>query len=255
MSTRLSVCGASVLVASLLFSSAARPHEFVATVTLSEGANTVVSGANGFAPAIGMKLRHCDLLASGPGALLQIEFDEGGMIEVGPDTRLVADLPQRRGRRGDEPVIGPHFLLSGWIKFTAPKRVEGQTHRVNTPFFDLLVDEGVAVLQVVDDGAQLFVERGEVTTMATSGRADSRVTVGAGRMFSGKGGQAAGELEERMSPAFVSAMPPVFRDTLPPRLTEVGGRSVELQPASAEAYRDAAAWLRRDPEVLRVCFS
>ena len=211
--------GILAFLTSLLIPVAAA-HEFVATVTVAEGTNALISSAQGYLPAAGVRLRHCDIIQTGPKALVQLEIDDGGMIELGQETRFLADLPYRRG---EEPVIGPHVLLAGWVKFTVPKRAEGPPHRINTPFFDLAVNTGTSVPQLTANGAQFFVESGEAVALAPSDGSTARVTVRAGRMYSRKAGQVAGEWAERPAPAFVQAMPPAFRDTLPPRLANLRG--------------------------------
>ena len=237
--------GTLAFLASLLIPVAAA-HEFVATVTLVEGTNALLSGAHGYQPAVGVRLRHCDIIQTGPKALVQLEIDDGGMIELGRETRFLADLPYRRG---EEPVIGPHVLLAGWVKFTVPKRAEGPPHRINTPFFDLVVNAGIAVLQVTADGAQFFVESGEAVALAPSGGSTARVAVRAGRMYSRKAGQATGELAERPAPAFVQAMPPAFRDTLPPRLANLKGRTLEPKPGPQYTHQDVEDWLKGDVDI------
>src|SRR5262245_19604019 len=93
----------------LLLGPLAAAHEFVATVTLVEGTNALISGSQRYLPAVGVRLRHCDIIQTGPKTLVQIEFDDGSMIELGPKTRFLADLPYRQDK---EPVIDPHVLLA-----------------------------------------------------------------------------------------------------------------------------------------------
>jgi hypothetical protein len=224
----------------------AAAHEFVATVTLVEGTNALISDAQGYLPAAGVRLRHCDIVQTGPNGLVQLEIDDGGMIELGRETRFLADLPSRRG---EEPVIGPHFLLAGWVKFTVPKRAEGLPHRINTPFLDLEINTGIAVLQVSADGAQFFVESGEAVGLDRSGGSTARVAVRAGRMYSRRAGQPTAQLAERPAPAFVQAMPPAFRDTLPTRLANLKGRTLEPRPGPQYTHQDVEDWLRADVDV------
>ena len=230
----------------LLLGPLAGAHEFVATVTLVEGTNALISGSQRYLPAVGVRLRHCDIIQTGPKALVQVEIDDGGMIELGPETRFLADLPYRRG---EEPVIGPHVLLAGWAKFTVPKRAEATPHRINTPFFDLAIITGVAVLQVAADGAQFFVEAGEAFALEPSGPWSSRVAVFAGRMYSRKAGQPKGDLTERPAPAFLQAMPPAFRDTMPPRLASLKGRTVDPRPGPEYSRQDVEDWLKGDLDI------
>ena len=236
----ISTARGTLVLLALLLGPLAAAHEFVATITLVEGTNALISGAHRYLPAAGVRLRHCDIIQTGPKALVQVETDDGGMIELGPESRFLADLPYRRG---EEPVIGPHVLLAGWVKFTVPKRVEGPPHRINTPFFDVVINAGIAVLQVAADGAQFFVEAGEAFALEPSGTWSSRVAVFAGRMYSRKAGEARGELTERPASAFVKAMPLAFRDTMPPRLGNLKVRAVEPKPGPEYNRQDVADWL------------
>lgn len=242
--------GALALRASLvffLFPAAAAAHEFVATVTLVEGQSTLIDGPHGYVPAAGVRMRHADIIQTGPKAFMQLEIDDGGMTELGPQTRFLLDLPYRRG---EEPVIGPHYLLSGWVKYTVPKRAEGTPHRINTPHFDLVINAGVAVMQVTAEGGQFFVEGGEGVALEPSGRTTTRVVVRAGRTYSRKAGQK-GALSDRPASAFVKAMPPEFRDTLPARLSKLKARDVEPKPGLDYTYADIKDWLQGDLEVRR----
>lgn len=241
-----SVCGALALLAMILFPLTATAHEFVATVTLAEGTAVLIDGAHGYLPAAGVRLRHADIIQTGPKALVQVEIGDGGMMELGPQTRFLADLPYRRG---EEPAIGPHYLLTGWVKLTVPKRAAGPPHRINTPFFDLVTNTGIAVLQVTTDGGQVFIESGEGLVLEPSGHTATRVAIRAGRTFTRKAGQK-GALADRPAAAFIKAMPPEFRDTLPPRLAKLKVRDVEPKPGPDDyTYSDVADWLKGDQEV------
>jgi FecR protein len=242
------VRGALAFLASLLFPLAAAAHEFVATVTLVEGTNAIISGVHGYLPAAGVRLRHSDIIQTGAKALMQVEIDDGGMIELGPETRFLADLPYRRG---EAPVIGPHFLLAGWVKLTVPKRAEGPPHRINTPYFDLVINSGIAVLQVTADGAQFFVESGEGLVLGPAGHSITTAVVRTGRMYSRKAAQPTGALADRPAPTFVKGMPPAFRDTLPPRLAKLKLRDLEPKPGPEYTYQDVEDWLKGDLEVRR----
>jgi hypothetical protein len=105
------------------------------------------------------------------------------------------------------------------------------------------------VLQVTADGAQVFVESGEAVALAPYDGSTARVVVRPGRMYSRKAGQATGELAERPVPAFVQAMPPAFRDTLPPRLANLRGRTLEPNPGPQYTRQDVEDWLRGDLDI------
>ena len=216
----------------------------VATLTLAEGRSTIVSGARGYLPAVGMQLEQCNIVHTSANGLLQFEIANHGMIQVGPETRFVADLPSPSAG-----TIGPHFLLSGWAKVTVPKRDQGAPHRINTPLFDVAIDSGVVVLHVAADGAQAFVESGEITVLEAGGRSAAKLAVRAGSTYSRKSVGEKGEVASRADPKLVSSMPGAFRDTLPPRLAQIKVANIVLKPATDYDYKDVESWLQSDPDV------
>jgi len=135
--------GAVALLLACASAGAATP-----TMTIAEGKITVFSGGAAYLPKAGLQLRTCDVIRTGPKALVQIEYDDGGRIVLGPDSRLVVDLPL-----GGDPVVGPHYLLSGWVKLTVPKRDKAAAYRIDTPQFNLATDSGVAALRVGEHDA------------------------------------------------------------------------------------------------------
>ncbi|HEU0200699.1 MAG TPA: hypothetical protein VFR86_09710, partial [Burkholderiaceae bacterium] len=74
----LSAC---VLLPALLLPLPAAARDGVPTVTLTEGPSTLISGVRGYLPEPGVKLRQCDIVRTGPKALLRVEFEDGGRIE------------------------------------------------------------------------------------------------------------------------------------------------------------------------------
>jgi Putative peptidoglycan binding domain/FecR protein len=242
---RSTVCGACAVLASLLLSLPA--SALVATLTFVEGKGTIISGPNGYLPVAGVRLRQCDIVRTGPQSQVQVEFEDGGKIELGPESRLLFDLPYT----GDA-VIGPHFLLSGWAKLTVPKREKAVPHRLGTPNFDLLVDAGVAVINVAPDGGKFFVEQGSAFALDGTASPSARTAVAAGRTYSRKSDQARGAVVDRVDPGLVSAMPAAFRDTVPSLLAQVKERNVQPKPAPDYNQAEAEAWLKAVP-ALRVC--
>ncbi|HEX6018429.1 MAG TPA: FecR family protein, partial [Burkholderiaceae bacterium] len=211
----------------------------VPTVTIAEGKSTVFSGGTAYLPKAGLQLRTCDVVRTGAKALVQIEYEDGGKIVLGPESRLVVDLPL-----GGEPVVGPHYLISGWAKLTVPKRDKAAPYRIDTPQFNLTTDAGIAALRVGDRDAAFFVEQGAVTALVPSGRALARVAMGSGRTFVRKGSDDRGTLAQRADPAFVQAMPTAFRDTLPSLLAHVKGRESPPRPSPDDDAAEAEGWFR-----------
>ncbi|MEO5695671.1 MAG: peptidoglycan-binding protein [Burkholderiaceae bacterium] len=204
-------------------------------MTIVEGASTIVSGSQGFLPAPGVRLGQCEILRTGPQALVQVEFDDGGTILVGPDTGLVFGLPS-----AGEAVVGPHLLISGWIKVTVPKREKSPPYRIATPYFDLAIDAGVAALRVTAEGGEVFVEQGQVAALGPDARAP--VAVVAGRRYGRKSDQGSGATSAGADPSFLQGMPRAFRDTLPSLLAQMKSRNVQPRPAGDYNHADTESW-------------
>jgi hypothetical protein len=214
------------------------------TVTIAEGKSTIFSGDAALVSSPGAQLHTCDIVRTRAPGMMQIEYEDGGRIVLGPDSRLVFDVPL-----GGDPVVGPHFLISGWAKLTVPKRDKAAPYRIDTPQFDLVTDGGVVTLRVGDNDAAFFVEQGSVTALLPAGRSMSRVLVGTGRTFTRKGAGDRGTMTDRADPAFVQAMPTAFRDTLPSLLANVKGRNPPARPSPGDNVAEAEGWLRSAPEL------
>lgn len=219
------------------------------TVTFVEGNSTLLSGGRAYLPAPGVRLRSCDALRTGPQAMVQVEFDDGSAILLGPDSRFVFDLPASRGS-----PEGAQFLHSGWIKITAPKRSNAAAYRVVTPQFDLSLDNGVAVLHMAAAGSEVYVERGEAIALETASNPPSRTTVGTGYTYARKADQQKGALSRGVDPAFARALPRSLRDTLPLLLAQLKTRDARPKPAPGGASAGADDWASNAPE-LRACAS
>lgn len=243
MHHRSAACGALTVVASLCLWFPLAAGAAASTVTIAEGKNAILSGAAAYVPAAGVRLNPCDIVRTGPQGLVQVESEDGSQIVLGPDTTLVFDLPI-----GGYSVIGPHFLIAGWVKITVPKREKAPPYRIDTSHFDLSTDAGVAVLRAAADGAEFYVEQGNAAAQVGS---STRVAVATGRTYSHKSGQGRGTLSERAKPTFVDGMPRAFRDTLPSLLAQMKA-GVQARPASDFSASDAREWLKAAPE-LRAC--
>lgn len=214
------------------------------TVTIAEGKGTIFSGGAAYVARAGMPLRTCDVVRTGPKGLVQVEYEDGGKIVLGPDSRLVIDLPL-----GGDTVVGPHYLIAGWVKLTVPKRDKPVAYRIDTPQFDLATESGIAALRVGDNEAAFFVEQGAMTALLPTGQAVGRVLVGTGRTFVRKGPSDRGTTTDRADAAFVQAMPTAFRDTLPSLLANVKGREAPPRPSPEDNAAEVEGWFRAAPEL------
>jgi hypothetical protein len=216
-------------------------------VTLVEGKSTLASGLRGYVPVPGVQLRQCDILQTGPQSLVQVEFADGSRIELGPDSRFLSDVPAAAGSARE---VGPYFLGSGWLKLTVAKRDKAPPYRINTPYFDLVMDSGVAVLNVAD-GGRFFIEQGTAFALDPSGTrgGGARMTVAANHTYSRKSAESRPAVVNRADPAFVKSMPPPFRDTLPAMYAKVKGRAAQPPSAPDYDYGAVSAWLSTRPEL------
>jgi hypothetical protein len=194
-----------------------------------------------------VELRQCDIVQTGPESLVQLEFPDGSRIELGPDTRFLSDVPAPLGSARE---VGPYFLGSGWLKLTVAKRDNAPAYRINTPYFDLVMNSGVAVLNVAD-GGRFFIEQGDALALDPSGTrgGGTRMKVTANETYSRKSAESRPAVVNRADPAFVKSMPRSFRDTLPALYAKVKGRAAQPRPAPDYDYGAISAWLKTRPEL------
>lgn len=221
------------------FSAAAGAAAPSPTVTFVEGPSTIISGKLGFVPAAGVPLRQCDIVRTGPKALVQAESDDGGQIVVGHDSRMLFELPG-----SGEGAVGPVFLLSGWAKVAVPKRDKVLPYRVATPYFDLSISAGAAVVHVDSDGGTVFLEEGNGIVTAPSGTSESGIKIAAWHSYGHKAGQPAGAVAKGIDPAFLKGMPRSMRDNPPSILTRLKARDVQPQAAPGYDPGEAEQWLK-----------
>ena len=239
--------GISSLLLLLPFTVGAAANDAAPVVTIVEGRSTLASGLHGYIAVPGMQLRQCEIVQTGPQSLVQVEFPDGSRIELGPDSRFLSDVPTPVGSAR---AIGPYFLGSGWLKLTVAKRDNAPPYRINTPYFDLVMNSGVAVLNVAD-GGRFFIEQGSALALDASGArgGGAGTSVAANQTYSRKSAESRPGVVNRADPAFVKSMPPSFRDTLPAMYAKVKGRTAQLKPAPDYNYAAVSAWLNTRPEL------
>lgn len=239
--------GISTLLLLLPLTFRAAADDTAPVVTLVEGRSTLASGFRGYVPIPGVQLRSCDIVQTGPESLVQLEFPDGSRIELGPDSRFLSDMPTPAGSAR---AVGPFFLRSGWLKLTVAKRDNAPPYRINTPFFDLTMNSGVAVVNVAD-GGRFFVEQGNALVFDPSGpRGGAAGTnVAVNHTYSRRSAESKPVVVSRADPAFVKSMPAAFRDTVPAMYAKVKGRVVQPKPAPDYDYAAVSAWLSTRPEL------
>jgi hypothetical protein len=229
----------AALLTSFALAAAAAPH--APLVTMLDGEATLLRDGGRFALAEGVRLQAGDLLATGPQTrLLRVEFPGGLAVAFGPGSRamLTPDL-------GSD-MRGGVYLLSGWVKLTAPAGVSGA---VRSRVADTDTTGGTLILWLQPDAAQAFAETGPSHVQPRAPAAPAQA-LKSGDMLTLPAGGARPVLSKGAAPAFVQAMPHTFMDSLPSRLaafpTDVPPHRLgDMSYADAQPWIDAEAPLRR----------
>jgi len=232
------LCGVPACVAA----AGAGPRAGIATI-VDVGA-VLVRGADRFAIAEGLALKPEDILETGENAFLRVELDDRGAIELGPSTRVL--LLTRAARA---PRLA--YLLQGWIKVASGDARAAAFRGVGAPGVDVAELAGTLVLQAGGDGLSAFVERGEARAVEQrAAGAPVPHPLRAGGFLTRPAGAKATRAE-RPSEAFLRALPPPFRDTLPELAGRFAGRTMAPKPLPALRYEEAEPWLVSEPSLRR----
>lgn len=208
------------------------------TLTLLEGSLRLVRGAEMHTVAEGLRLQEGDILQSAAKSLAQLEFSDGAIVVLGPETHAMI-LASPEAAAGAEIA-----LASGWLKGEPRKAGTGDSRYLSTGL-GVSTRGGTLVLRVGEQGTEAFIESGT----AKIGEIGSRGELGATRAY--KGGQFASRApgqavatQNRPPPGFVGAMPRAFRDTLPSRVERFKSRATEPRLEGDVSYADVAPWLQ-----------
>jgi hypothetical protein len=234
---RLSIPGCTLLalvVSSLLVVGAVAPPS--GTVTMTEGAVTLLRDTAKYPLVEGVRLRPGDVIEVGETGMAQLEFSAGVVAALGRGTRAMV-MSVASGRVD-------LFLLTGTAKAAVPKAAARL--RLGTSTVSVSVGDAVTVLAVSPQETGCFAESGEsVLDFAPPLR------LKAGEFWSRKGGQN-GVVAARPPQAFVAGLPRAFLDSLPPRMARLADREVPLGKPQPYTYAEVAAWLGSTPAVRRV---
>ena len=216
-----------------------------ALLTILDGQAQVITGARALAAVEGLRLPESTIVeTSASSALLRLEFGDGSVVDLGPDTRAMV-LPGALGRRGDR---GPAlYLLSGWAKL---RSAPASPHRgLTTPSFEALPGQGTVVAYAAAEVGWLFAESG-AATVVERGAAGSRPGVPAGSSYLRRG-PAKGEVVARLDPELLKRLPRGFRDTIAPRAAQFAGKEVGARPLPSPDYAELRPWLAAEPALRR----
>lgn len=216
-----------------------------AVVTIQEGEASLVRGVNRLAIAEGVRLHRQDVVETGASTgLLRLEFADGTIADLGPDTAILL-APRLRVARGERRP-DRLYLLRGWIKLTP---AAGQPAAFASPQVDLQASEGVTVSYVSAAESIVFAESGGAElTVRQDGKAAARVSLRNGEAHARRGA-APGDVQPRPPADMLERMPRAFRDSLPVRIGRYQDQEVLPQERGTVDYDAIRPWLQAERAV------
>jgi hypothetical protein len=202
-------------------------------LALAEQPVRLVRGAALYKAASGVALQKDDILETGD-AGAQVEAGLRTIVALGPHTRvLVASLAV------DDKSSTELSLLEGWIKVLAKT---GKRAFVATPDLQVTLASGSTIVHAGEGADSVFAEEGEQQVARADGKAGAPLKLAAEQYATldpAKPQPVAG----RPPRAFVSSMPPSFRDALAPApAVRNAGKVPPVKERDAD-YADVGPWL------------
>ena len=225
------------LLLALVLPAAPALGQTVATAWLSEGKVFLVRGATLHAAPDAVKVAEGDLVATEAKSQVQLQFNDGTIVNAGPATRLMVVSPR-----------GPELALAaGWLKVV--QKAGAKNMRVWTPAGQLTLDEATAVVQVGPAALHVFLESGTAAVADLAEKAPAPRRLKAGEFLASARGQKT--VQPRPGREFIESMPRHFRDPLPALPDKVRERKVEPRREREVTYDDVADWLKSPMPVRR----
>jgi hypothetical protein len=215
----------------------------IGTATLVEGGLRMIRGTLVWQGAEGMRLRQGDIIETADSAFVQLEFDGGGIVALGPSTR--AFLFRYSGGRvaGANAQNAAEFvLLSGWLKGESGQNP--RSYRYASPALAGTTKDGALVLHATPGSSEIFVESGsaQVAAVTPNGNLGSGTSAKAGEFLTRRAGKAI-ETSSRPESSFIESVPRPFKDTLPSRLARFKGKAVAPKRDHEVTYAEIQPWL------------
>jgi hypothetical protein len=217
-----------------------------ALITILEGAALLIDGARAQQAAVGVRLGAATIVETAANAqLLRVEFNDGSVLDLGPDTKVMVLPP---GLAGSGPRAPAFYLLQGWAK-------HGSAGVAKPGGLLSLAAEGMqatgtTVAHATAEGLQLFIESGTLQLLERRIKAPNTLTLKAGEFYA-RDGADKGQVSPRPAAGFLPAVPRAFRDTIPARAGALKGRRVDPAPAPMPGYPALKPWLSAEPVIRR----
>jgi hypothetical protein len=214
-------------------------------LTLLEGDAIVIDGARAYAAAPGLELKPWAIVETkADSRLVRIEFADGSMADLGPQTRIMLAPRGFAPRENKAPAL---YLLAGWVKQSSAAGAPAAG--LVSPAIDLLPFDGVVVVQASATLHRVFVESGRARLVERR-RGGERPSFGLGAMYAAEAG-AAGSVAPRPTADFIDRMPRMFRETIPSQAARFPDPGVEAAALPAPGHAALRDWLLAEPLIRR----
>jgi len=214
--------------------------------TIVEGESSFMRDASRVALAEGVRLANDDLIdTTAQTKLLRIEFDDGLMLLVAPESRLW--IAPKFSADKTAPRAARLYLLHGTVKLTS-KGDATAAAPIASPVFDLKSAGRDTVVSVVGGGGAVFAESGDVQiverTKAKNGAttAGPALTLKTGEYYARPAADK-GKTAPRPDAEFIKRLPRAFLDPVPSRAALFAAREVPGKPLGAIDYAGAQPWI------------
>ena len=216
----------------------------IGTVSVVEGALGVIRGTSVLQGTEGMRLRQGDIIKSSDRGFVQLEFDEGRIVALGPSSGLFLfsyAIGRGGAEGGNRTSAAEMVLLSGWLKGENGSTVGAC--RYDSPLLASGGD-GTILLHSAAEAAEIFVESGSasIAQVNPDGSWGHRNSAKAGQFFSRLPGKGV-TIDSRPNSVFIESMPIPFRDTLPSRRARFVGKRVDAKRDHEVTYAEIQPWL------------
>jgi hypothetical protein len=206
-------------------------------ITLLDGEAVLLVGTQALRAALGTELADTTLVETdASSALLRIEWPDGSLLDVGPETHLMLSPPRQVS------VGLAFYLLRGWVKLSQPadsSRIWASPVLTGAPAAGAN-KPGVVVIWAQADRTRVFAETGAQTlTLRANGKP---ISLAAGHELAlGADGQMA--QSPRATPALLADLPAAFRVPLAARWAELPAKTAEPKVLPKPALSQLAPWL------------
>jgi hypothetical protein len=215
-----------------------------ALIGILQGPVALVRQSTRFTAVEGTALAEGDIVETGKGAFMQIEFADGALVGVGEATRLIVKPRLTSLKTATPPRL---YQIDGWTKLRVPDGAAAGLV-LWTPYFELEAKGASAVVQVQPRKWGVFVESGAVRVLQRDG-AKAALGLGKGDFASQREDGDKPVVSAQLSEDFVKQMPRMFRDPLPARGALFAKRNVQPVQLGSVSYEDVSAWLHCEPAI------